>query len=91
MKKTGSKTRIYLQNEHGINLTINNDFANEIEFKVDIYNCINNTENTEEILQVINKHSKYGYKWSIYYIDELLLIFKKEDKLGNKHYLHIEF
>lgn len=90
MEKTGSKTRVFLVNEHGINLALSNDFENEIEFKVAIYNCINNTENTQIILEEINNYSKFKDKWCVYYQDELLLIFKKVDKLGNKHYLHIE-
>ena len=91
MGKVGSKIKINLINEHGIHEALSNEFKNEIEFKVAIYNCTNNTENTDEILEIVNKYSKFRYKWTVYYQDECLLIFKNVDGWGNKNYLHVEF
>ena len=88
MGKVGCRVKIYLKNEHGILHSLNNNFKNEVEFKVSIYNC---EKNAQKILEKIKIHQKFNYKWNILLEDEELMIFETEDCYGNKRYLHIDF
>ena len=88
MEKVGCRVKIYLKNEHGVLHTLHSYFNNEVEFKVNIYSC---EKNTDKLLKILERHQKYNQKWKTLLNEEDLIIFKTEDSLGNKNYLHIDF
>lgn len=88
MKKIGSNVEINLVNERGIQEALTNDFKNEMELKMAIYNC---EKDAEEISKVLKEQDKFNQKWIIEYEDESLMIFQQEDCWGNLNYLHLKF
>lgn len=88
MGKIGSSVKIDLINAGGISMALTNEFKNEMEFKMAIYNCI---RDAEELSKVLKNHDKFEQKWQIEYEDEKLMIFKHEDAWGNLRYLHLTF
>lgn len=88
MEKIGTKIKISLVNEHGIQEAISNDFGNETYLKMALYNCPKNATNVKNVL---NNYDKFNQKWHIKYEDDDLMIFESKDCWGNLGYFHLKF
>ena len=88
MEKIGSNIKIDLINAHGIHEALTNDFTNEMNLKMAIYNC---PKDVKKIQNVLRNFDKFGQKWEISYEDNYLMIFQNKDCWGNYNYFHIKF
>ena len=87
-ERIGTNIKISLQNEYGINKSLNYRFENEICLKIALYNC---PKNAERVKNVLNNYDEFNYKWKTEYEYNNLMVFKSKDVLGNIDYLNLKF